>query len=418
MPTGCPVCEEPIAPAQEACRSCGYPSGLAADAVRALAGGTKPAGESVPGDTREAPARPVQVDPQGELCDRLARQVDSDLGTLVDLGGDPLSVASDLRQAALSQVDGRAVEALGILRQASTRVIDQTDRLFESRLLEVGGRMSRLHGAGVHPAFEGTVDAIREAVASGDRREALRQLVQLDERLTRLEGDFSGLQGLLKEIDLLKSTLSRFGTPPPEIDEQVGRVRTLLGSPELTPPILEEAAVVAAKVVQSLHEQIPPHLESELARHGKTLETFPEDHAGARTARTIHADAVRHLRRGRITEAGERMAELRRVLDGLAREAAEAAPVAPSPPPTPPAVEPERPASAPPSDTALQSLLSKARGLAARVRRLPPESEIAYEAAAVIRQATELLRSHKLEEADLALSQLMRTLTSEPVEEG
>jgi hypothetical protein len=59
------------------------------------------------------------------------------------------------------------------------------------------------------------------------------------------------------------------------------------------------------------------------------------------------------------------------------------------------------------------NLLKKARELAGRVRTLPAESEISYEAAAEIRRATELLRAKRLEEAELTLSRLMQTLDAE-----
>ncbi|MGI0133027.1 MAG: hypothetical protein ACREDK_08080, partial [Thermoplasmata archaeon] len=70
------------------------------------------------------------------------------------------------------------------------------------------------------------------------------------------------------------------------------------------------------------------------------------------------------------------------------------------------------PAAAPTSET-LGRLLVKARELAARVRLLPPESELAFEAAAEIRRATELLRIRKLDEAESALARLMTTLDVE-----
>ncbi|HYK92570.1 MAG TPA: hypothetical protein VEY07_00815 [Thermoplasmata archaeon] len=408
------MCEEPLSAGVAVCTSCGFPTALALDALKALADHPAPVPESAPPAETVASAPVPSPDPQSALCARLARQIDREIGTLVDLGGDPLSVASDLRQAALSEADDRVVEALGILRQASTRVLVQIEELFEGRLREIQRRVEHLRSAGIGLSVDDPVTRIQGSVRSGERSSALQDLVQLDERVTRLEGDFNGLQGLLRQIDSLREALAAFAPSPPEVDADVERVRTLLASPELTPQVLDEASQTAARAVTVLHEQLPPHLESELGRHGATLDTFPEDHPPARNARALHADAVRHLRRGRLTEASQRLAELRRAIEELTRARAptpSGEETAESPAPLVRGREPE-------TDAALQNLLQKARGLAARVRRLPPDSELAFEAASTIRQATELLRARKLTEADQALTRLMQTLTAEPMGEA
>ncbi|HZY91474.1 MAG TPA: hypothetical protein VFG07_01675 [Thermoplasmata archaeon] len=424
MPTGCPICQEPLSPGAGACASCGFPTALALDGMKALAEAALPInGDQSPTVEIVAPSAGsvLAPDPQSALCTRLARQIDREIGTLVDLGGDPLSVASDLRQAALSQADGRVVEALGILRQASVRVLVQVEELFDGRLQEMQRRVDRLRSAGVGVSIAEPVSRIQGSVRSGDRQPALQDLVQLDERVSRLEGDFNGLQGLLRQIDSLRSALVSFVPAPAEVEADVERVRALLASPELTPQVLDEASQTAARAVMMLHEHLPPHLEAELGRHGDALEKFPEDHAGARSARALHAEAVRHLRRGRLTEASQRLMELRQAIEEISRLPPEPVPAPPVPGPSAAVTPPSRPAPvATPGeqDPALHSLLLKARGLAARVRRLPPDSELAFEAASAIRRATELLRSRKLEEADQALSRLMQTLESEPVGEA
>ena len=156
-----------------------------------------------------------------------------------------------------------------------------------------------------------------------------------------------------------------------------------------------------------LHEALPKALESELSRHDAALADYPDDHDTVRRARAIHQEAVRHLRRGRLNEATASVKDLRATLLLLEKEPPVVA-VAPAPTPV-------GATSAPPVDSSdfLQRLLAKARDLAARVRTLPSDSEIAYEAAGEIRLATELLRARKLEEADATLSRLMRTLDSE-----
>ncbi len=413
MPSGCAICAEPVDPPATSCTVCGFPTALGAEAERALAEPVAASSEPPPGPS--APNRPHPApppDPQSELCERLARQIDRETGTLLGLGGDPATVGSDLRQAALSQADNRVVEALGILRQTNNRLLDQIEGLFEARIEQIRSRSARLKSAGVGFPVDEELARIREGSRGGDREAAIRTLLQLDERLTRLEGDFTGLQGLLRQIESLRVTLQGYAPLPAESEQDIARVRSLLASTELTPAVLDEASEVAARTLMVLHERLPPHLEAELGRHGKTLEKYRSDHPGAQSARTLHAEAVRHLRRGRLPEVAIRLAELRQALEAIAKEPAAA-------PPPPPAEAKETPSSLTPSDldVALQRLLAKARGLAARVRRLPPESEVAFEAASAIRQATELLRSHKLQEADDTLTRLMQTLAAEPVGE-
>ncbi len=416
MPSGCAVCAEPYEAPATVCPTCGFPAALADDASRALAEPSAPIGEAPSASAPPAPGLSAPPpDPQRELCDRLAHQIDREIGTLVGMGGDPLSVASDLRQAALSQADNRVVEALGILRQANNRLLDQIESLFETRIEQIRARAAKLKASGVgFPVDEETV-RIREGSRSGDRGPAVQALLQLDERLTRLEGDFTGLQGLLRQIESLRATLQGYAPLPPDLEEDLARVRTLLGSPGLTSAVLDEASEAAARTLMALHERLPPHFEAELSRHSKTLEKYPEDHPTAQAARSLHAEAVRHLRRGRLPEVASRLAELRKTIEELARRPVE------TPPPPQAEAEPAAPSPTtlpgPDLDLALQNLLTKARGLAARVRSLPPESEIAFEAASAIRRATELLRSHKLQEADEALSRLMQALSAEPVVE-
>lgn len=416
MATGCPICEQGMEPGAAVCSSCGFPAALALDALKALSEPDPNAPEppAVANPTILAPVPPA--DPQEAVCEKIALQIDEELNVLVDLGGDPLAIASELRQAALSQADRRVVEALGLLRQAHARLATQTDELFEARVRDVEERALRLRGARVAVSVDEDLARLRVEIDEADRAPALRRLHEMDDRLSRLEGDWNGLRTLLRQIESLREAVKSYRGPIPQVEEDVARVRALLAKPGVTPGVLDEASQIASRGLMLLHEELPAHFESELTKHSTALERFPEGHAGARAARSMHADAVRHLRRGRLSEASERLTELRKAIERLSAE--RLAPAAPPAPAVPAASEPPAALSPAEQDEALQRLLVKARGLAQRVRGLPAESEIAYEAAGEIRRATEFLRARRLEEADQTLSRLMQTLSVEPAPEA
>jgi len=404
------VCEQPIPSAAAFCSSCGYPTALALDALRALSEGD-PTPVAVPVPSPSAPARrrkprPETPSAEEQLVARLAQEVDSNMGILQELGGETLDVATDERQAAIAEADGRVVEALDIMRRAVGRVQSQSSSLFQRRVAEVEQRDAALRASGVGSSVAAQTAQMRELFDSGRRLDAIAVLRSADQYLGRIEGDWKGLQGLLKQIEGLRQSVRETGGPIPEVEADVQEVRSLLGAPNVTIERLDSASQMASRAIMLLHEALPAALESELVRHGSTLGALPEDHDMVRRARAMHQEAVRHLRRGRLNEATASVRDLRATLLLLEKE-----PPVVAPPPAAPAAS-AAPAPIPPADF-LQKLLAKARDLAARVRTLPPESEIGYEAAGEIRLATELLRARKLEEADATLSRLMRTLDSE-----
>jgi hypothetical protein len=313
-----------------------------------------------------------------------------------------------MRQAALVQAEGKSAEALDLLRAAGTRADADIVELFARRAQELETRSATLGAEGIRAEIEEPLERLQQALATDHRQEAAKWVVEADRRLGAMEQDWRGLQTLLQQIEGLQTGARDAGRGIPEVDDDVTQVRALLARPQVDAEVLDSAAQIAARALMMLHESLPAILEEDLDRHASALSVYPPEHEGARRAKTIHGEASRHLRRGRLSEAAARMVELRRVLKEL--EAARV--VVPSAP-----VEDVAPRVEDP-DGALARLLSKARGLASRVRSLAPDSEIAYEAAAEIRRATELLRARKLPEAEAALTHLMRTLDSEMIAEG
>lgn len=412
MASGCPVCDQPLARTAEVCANCGYPSALALDALRALSEGEPaPVPSAAYGRAAEPPPRrrerrPVAPDPQQELCHRIAQETDANLALLQELGGETPDVASDLRQAALSEAEGRVVESLDILRRALGRVQDETEALFARRLRDLEQRDAALQRSGIGTSVPRETGKMRELFQAGHRMEAISLLKGTDLSLARIEGDWKGLQGLLKQVESLREGFRDTGGSVADIERDIQEVRRLLAGPGTTAESLDKASQVAARAVMVLHEALPRAIEGELAEHDELLAKMPEDHTKARNARILHTEAVRHLRRGRLPEASASLRQLRALIEELRRE----------PPPPAPAA-PAADAEEPPAEF-LNRLLVKARTLAARVRTLPPDSEIAYEAAAEIRRATELLRARQLDEAEATLGRLMRTLEADRTAEA
>ncbi|MCI4340661.1 MAG: hypothetical protein L3J73_05300, partial [Thermoplasmata archaeon] len=413
------MCEQPIPSAAAYCTACGFPTALALDALRALSEGdpapvANAAPRAMPPPRRKAP-RPSVPSAEEQLVQRIAQETDANLGILQELGGETLDVASDLRQAALAEADGRVVEALDILRRALGRVQEQSHALFERRVRDVESRDTALRAAGIGSSVTAEAAQMRDLFREGRRLDAIAVLRTADQYLGRIEGDWKGLQGLLKQIEGLRESVRETGGPIPEVEADIQEVRGLLAAPNITIDRLDTASQTAARAVMVLHEALPKALEAELARHDGTLADLPPDHEPVRKAKGLHQDAVRHLRRGRLNEATASIKELRGVL--LEMEKFPPPVAVPDEPPvvTEPAPEAVPGPAVPQINTAefLQRLLRKARDLAARVRTLPADSEIAFEAAGEIRLATELLRSRKLEEAEATLSRLMRTLDAE-----
>lgn len=409
MPSSCPICEQPIPSTVAHCMVCGFPTALAIEALRSLSGF-----DPGPGDSAEVPApaaprakpKPAPPTPEAELTIAISRDLRTKLDLVRELGRGAPDVTSEMCQAALSEAEGRMSEALDVLRQAQARLESETDELLGRRLTALEERRTALQQSGVRFAITDDLQRLRDAIEGDRREEAVGLLADTERRIAQFEADWKGLQGLLTQIDGLRSEAGDLGIPLGEISGELEGIRDRLSAGPLTEDALDEAAQDAAQTLMLLHEAIPSSLEEELGRHEVTLNAFPEDHAASAIARRLHVEATRHLKKGRLSDAVASVRELRRQLELLAKE-----------PPAAPTPGAEGEGAAPPLDetesAALDRLLKKARSLAARVRTLPPDSDTARDAAMQIREATDQLRDRRLKEADLTLSRLMRLLAYE-----
>jgi hypothetical protein len=412
VPTSCPICEQPIPSTVGHCSVCGFPTALAIEGLRSLGPHGATASElealTVP-DGRPAATAVEPPSAEAEMCAAISRDIRSKLDYVRELGRGAPDVTSDMCQAALNEAEGHVSEALDVLRRAQHSLDRQTDELLRTRLASIQARETTLKETGVHFALGGDLRRLTNSIDGGQREAAAGLLVETERRVGQFESDWRGLQGLLRQIDTLRKEASDLGVPIAEISAQVSEIRDQLRGPDITEDALDEVAQSAAQTLMLLHEAIPTSLEEELGRHEEVLNRYPEDHPPSAAARRLHSEAARHLKKGRLTDAVQSVRELRREIERLeqSRELREVAVGAgeTAGPPTP-VVETE-------AET-LERLLKKARSLAGRVRTLPPDSELAREAASQIRDVTELLRNRELRGADQALARLMRTLSAEP----
>ncbi len=408
MPSNCPICDQPIPVTAAHCSVCGFPTALAIEGLRSMP--LDDPATSGPSDGGTVALRtklsPVTPSPEAELCAAISRDLRTKLDLVRQLGRGVPDVTSEMCQAALVEAEGRVSEALEILRGAQSRLEDQTVDLLKRRLDAVATRLEVLQKTGVQFALRDDLARLTDLVESGEREEAAARIVDTERRVSQFESDWKGLQGLLAQIESLRGEANELKIPLGEISSELETIKDRLGEPGLTEEALDEVAQQAAQTLMLLHEAIPTSLEEELGRHETALNRFPDDHEPSAVARRLHVEATRHLKKGRLSEAIASVRDLRRQIEILQNEVERAPePVAPRAVATTGQTETE-------AET-LDRLLKKARSLAARVRTLPSDTDTARDAAIQIREATDLLRSRQLKEADVVLTRLMRMLAYE-----
>ncbi len=378
-----------------------------------------------PPSLREAPG------PVNEVNASIARALQDRTELLRSVDPEPPDVTAELCEAALNEASGQVQDAQQVLRTAQGRLERETEELLARRLSGLEVRAKTLEGSGLRLALDDALAAVAESLVAGEPTRSVALLLETERHLDRLEAHWRDLQALFSQIATLRADAGDLGVDLSAVPDRVGPLRAALGGGPVSDPDLDAAAQAASQALLELHQAIPAALEPELDRHAVALGTHPPRHPRAEPARRLHAQAVRHLKEGRLSEAVRSVRELRAALEELAR----------APPPAPPAAAPtvpaasDGPAPAPPSAAAgppsrarapsapeasgtpaspdaetIAALMKKARSLAGRVRTLPPDSEDAATAARQIHEATELLRARRYEEADEALTRLMRTL--------
>jgi len=402
VPSSCPICEQAIPATAAHCAVCGFPTALAIEALRATKSAASPAlaEPSPPGSGSETARKSRSAPPpEAELSAVVGRGLRERMETLRPLGRDAPDVTSEMCEAALSEAAGRVSEALDTLRAAQGRLERQTREALRRRIDSVEERRGALERTGIRLDLEGPMPTVEGA---SDPGAMLHTLVDVERRLGKFETDWKGLQGLLSQIEALRAEASDLNVPLAGLPAEIDGIREKLSAGSLREADLDALAQDAARTLMMLHDVFPNALSEELDRHAATLDALPDDFKAANAARRLHEDAVRHLEKGRLAAAAQSVRDLRRTITEMER----------GPPPARVVPAAEAPATA--MDPAvLDTLLKKARSLAVRVRTLSPESPLALEAAALIREATDHLKDGRLTEADRTLTDLMRTLARE-----
>ncbi|HEV2429263.1 MAG TPA: hypothetical protein VGV64_05390 [Thermoplasmata archaeon] len=426
---GCPVCEIRWVPGTIFCANCGFPSSLHQDARRGLEGPDPYPQEKPVASVNRTPPRARLPEPsrESEAIGRLADELEAAAGLLRKVGGDASEIASEIRSAALNEIDGRPSEAVSTLRSAIVRTTHRTREQFERRLKEVDAREEALKKDGLAAGVEESTREIHAALAAGRLEEAIAPLDAADAEVRRLEADLRGLRAALREAEELLGALRRGGVPLPESEAQLREIRDRLGAPGPSSASLEAVTRAAEELVSDVRNRAPALLRQELDRHGGLLALYPDSHPSVGPARSLHSEAAGFLHEGQVSEASRRIEQLQRALQGIGPVPETRRTPEPEPEPEPePTVETEAPLpepeasapAAPAKSVPIQNLLQMARLLASRVRSLPTDSDLSYEAAAEIRAATQLLRERRFADAEGTLTRLMQSLDRAALEEG
>lgn len=405
MPDGCIICEAPVGASSAHCPRCGFPPALTAAVVvggfpEADAGAISPSAAEAP-----HPHGSDEFLRQEEEASRaFARGIRRSLALLGNLGGDGADILGELRQAALLSAEGRLGEALALLRTAQGSSSQRLGEVFETRLAELEERQQALIAQGIAPEILQESVRLRAEIAETPVDEVAAHLAEADRRVTRAESEWQELRGVLRQIDQVRHGARSIGREFPAIEAGMDSVKELLAQPSITPSGVSHALAEANRVLGLYHAALAPGIQEELDLHAAHLARFAPGHEPSRRARHLHGEANRHLRAARLAEATLRLGELREAL-----RTAETPPTGPGPRPTARTGSP---------DEALRPLLERVRSLAHRIKGLPPQSPLAEEAAVRIREATELLRARKVDEAGRTLTGLMELLGDDTTPSG
>ena len=448
----CPVCHEPLGEDAKHCPKCGFPLALADRLDGPVSLSAPPDGGRL---DRRSPslevARERVVGPEAEMNAAIARGLEERMELLRSIDRDAPDATGALCEAALSEASGRPTDAQQVLRTAQEHMESETEELLARHLTSLEARGQALQASGLRLALDSDLERLADDIVGAGAAASVAALLTSERRLDRVETHWRGLQTLFAQVAALKQEAQELGLDLSGLPDRVDAVRSNLSTMSVTEHDLDVAAQAAAETLMRLHEAIPPVIEAELARHAERLGDQSRRSPRLPTARRIHGEAVQHLKAGRLEDATHSVRELRKVIDALVDEAEEVPPepepvVAPAPVPAPEPAAPPRPSApeplsapataparsavdvapataspapvptpaptpVPAGEEMVAALAKKARALAGRIRALPADSEQARSAARQIHEATELLRARRYEEADAALTRLMRSLT-------
>ncbi|MGA7860741.1 MAG: hypothetical protein WCB19_02660, partial [Thermoplasmata archaeon] len=262
----CAICEGAVPDSAAHCVTCGFPMAMSDLAARLIVELPEPESTVIPrrgeadgaaaARARDRSGSPAGRDPQVEVVNRIARDVSHAVSLLQDLGGDGADIANELAQAAFTEAEGRVGEVLVLLRDAQGRVSIRLKEQFDSRLKQLEERQAAMITSGVSVNLLTEIDRIRTDVRAGRREAALQRIDLADRNLSRMESDWRGLQGLLRQIEALRESARLLELDVAEPDDSLRQVRVILAQPALDVGALDHAAELAAEAVMRLHDSI------------------------------------------------------------------------------------------------------------------------------------------------------------------
>jgi hypothetical protein len=396
----CLVCDTELSGNPSACPKCGVPALLQAEAAAILRERDpfiRPAPSAA--STRKATPSRHAPRPAATPLDPIADDIDRSRALLQRLGTPSEELVGEVRRAALLDAEGRSEEAAGTLGAAQTHGVEALRTELERRTRELDVRQTAFSKEGFGSASAPSITEIQRLLAQKRYHDVVPRLLETESRIRRLSEELEAVRAPLGNVAELLEVAHRAGLEFPEEAQRSGALRKALAEPGALPSDFARIAEQAEELRAALLERVPASIRQELEQHETTLRNYPDDHAPALAARDHHARSVEHLESGRLADAAAALAALRESIEALG--------------PAPlPRVEVESARSEPPagSSVSVPELVQTARQLATRVRALDPGSELAFEAATQIRQATELLRARRLDEAAHTLHQLMAAL--------
>ncbi|MCI4358179.1 MAG: hypothetical protein L3J95_00560 [Thermoplasmata archaeon] len=397
----CPVCDNELSQSPESCPRCGFPTSLRAEAIAAVREGdpyVRPAAAPYPSRKASVPKATSKRLASG--VESFADEVDRLAALLARLGVPSDELSLGVRRAAMAEIEGHPDEAIHLLKAANSQVSETIRVLLDRRVHDLDARQKALAKEGLTDVNGAALGRLKSAVLESRLADAADILTESEGNLTRVAEGLESVRIPLREIDGLLAILRDTGVDvTAEVATSVG-LRAALSDPQGAGGDYTQIAERAEELRASLRERVPSTLLKELEQHESTLRPYPEDHSAATMARATHATALDHLEGGRLADAAAALQALRAEVEGLGPVPLPRVERQPAPPPP---EEPSGPVTVP-------QLVQTARQLASRIRALDPGSELAFEAAGQIRQATDLLRARRLDEASETLHQLMVAL--------
>jgi hypothetical protein len=398
----CVACDAELAEVEPACPQCGFPVTLEPDVEPNFAqmplvapAARDPTAPKRSADRTRAKARR----PADHEIQSAAREVRYSLQLVKELGGAEEALTDVIPRAAVLDSLGRSPEAVKLLRDSQATAIARAGDLFEDHLQRLQKRQVALIMAGFDPGPLQGASRLRAEFSELPLDVVARHLLEEEHLLGRTENAWTELRTRLVVIQAMRGHGVEPGRSDRDADQEATRILGLLERQALVPGELDRALAVTQPLLVAYQKSAPSRLQGVLDAHAETIHRYPTDHPDLPHARDLHEAASRHLEDGRIADALVTIEELRIALGG-----AESIPIGPK-------VEVVT-GGAVPMDIGTETarLLKRARLLAQRLKTLPPDNPLTFDAARLMRDLVGAIREDRIEEARTTLLELAHVL--------